>query len=227
VQAQSRLHAQGITLRMREQVAMEGMQVVHRHLGAAPAHWLVTHVSEALAACPFDAETATVQRHLLSLADQAAPWLGPGGAGEAQRQMQACDAWKLLRPELVTSVYADGWAGPALELRLQQPAAQASAVAILRLHGRHAWPRPGRLRLKLTVWHEGRPLASRSVWWRQRFVLEVPVARRMPGSALRFEVRASHAFVPANAVPGSSDRRSLAYRVEGLECLSAEHGPLD
>ncbi len=224
VQAQSRLHAEGITLRLREQVAMEGLEVVHRHLGPAPAHWLVTHVGEALTACPFEAEVEAVQRHLLALADRAAPWLGPGGADEARRQMQACRAWQLASPQAVADVQADGWAGPVLELRLRQPDAMQPPVTRLRLHGRHAWPRPGRLRLRLEAWHEGRPVAAKAVWWRQRFALDFPVHTQQAGAQLRFQVRASHHFVPAHTLADSRDGRSLAFVVEALEALEATQG---
>lgn len=221
VQAQSRLHAEGITLRLRELVAMEGMAVVHRHLGAAPPHWLVTHVGEALAACPFDAEPAAVQRHLLALAERAAPWLGPGGADEAQRQMRACGAWRLLRPHFAAGVHADGWAGPELELRLRQPEVPEAPVGTLRLRGRHAWPRPGRLRLALTVWHGDRQVAAKNVWWRRRFVLDIPVTERLAGAQLVFQVRASDSFVPALAVASARDMRRLAFLVEGVDTLPA------
>ncbi len=221
VQAQSRLHAEGITLRMRERVALEGMQVVHRHLGSAPAHWLLTHVGEALQACPFDADLARVQRHLLQLAEHAAQWMAPGGAEALKQQMQASSAWQLAQPNCVSSVHADGWAGPELELRLQQPQDPLEAVGLLRLHGRHGWPRPGRLRLRLSAWHAGRQVAARAVWWRQRFVLEVPVHDQRPGAGLRLQIRADDAFVPADVVAGITDQRRLAYRVDAVELVLA------
>ncbi len=224
VQAQSRLHVEGITLRMRERVALEGMQVVHRNLGAAPAHWLVTHVAEALQACPFNAEPAQVQGHLLQLADQAAAWMEPGGAAALKQQMQASRAWQLALPHCVTSVHADGWTGPELELRVLQPAGAHGAVRLLRLHGRHAWPRPGRLRLTLSAWHGGRQVAAHAVWWRQRFVLDLPVHDHRPGARLRFQVRADGSFVPAEVVAGSQDRRRLAFIVESLEAVKAAEG---
>jgi hypothetical protein len=43
VQAFSRLHDGCITLRMRRAVAIESMQVLARHLGRAPAHWLLSY----------------------------------------------------------------------------------------------------------------------------------------------------------------------------------------
>jgi hypothetical protein len=219
VQAQSRLHDAGITLRLREQVAMECMEVAHRHLGSAPGHWLVTHVGEAIATCPFDADAVAVQHHLLELADRAAPWLGPGGAEALKQEMQSSLPWRLLQPHFAASVQADGWAGPRLELRLRQPEPPGEPVGLLRLHGRHAWPRPGRVRLRLTAWHEGRPVAAKTAWWRQAFVLDIPVAERAPGARLVFEVRASDAFVPADVLPGSRDMRPLAFRVEAVQPL--------
>jgi glycosyltransferase involved in cell wall biosynthesis len=49
VQAYSRLHEDCITLRMRQTVALEGMQVLARYLGAAPKEWVLTFVDELLA----------------------------------------------------------------------------------------------------------------------------------------------------------------------------------
>lgn len=219
VQARSRLHAAGITLRQREQVALEGLQVVHRHLGPAPVHWLVTHVAEALAACPFEADTAQVQAHLLALAERAAPWLAAGDVAALQQQLRASRAWQLARPHFAAGVHADGWAGPVLELRLLQPADAAQTVAALRVHGRHAWPRPGCLRLGLEAWHDGRRVAACHAWWRQGFALDVPVAQRTPGARLRLELRASHSFVPGEVLAGSGDMRRLAFVVHDLEML--------
>lgn len=46
VQAYSRLHEDCITLRMRRTVALEGIQVLARHLSHAPTHWLLTYAEE-------------------------------------------------------------------------------------------------------------------------------------------------------------------------------------
>ena len=49
VQAQSRLHEATITHKMRRSVALEGARLLHRHLGYAPLHWILTHMAEARA----------------------------------------------------------------------------------------------------------------------------------------------------------------------------------
>jgi glycosyltransferase involved in cell wall biosynthesis len=52
LQAQSRLHEDCITRRMRREVALEGLKVLRQHLGRAPAHWALTHIDEILEAHP-------------------------------------------------------------------------------------------------------------------------------------------------------------------------------
>jgi hypothetical protein len=226
VQALSRLHDQGITMRLREQVALEGMAVVHRHLGAAPAHWLVTYAAEALAACPFEAETPAVKQHLLALADGAAPWLAPGGVDELKQEMQSSPAWRLAQPHFAAAVHADGWAGPVLTVRLQQPEAPRPPVQVLRLHGRHAWPRPGHWRLRLSVWCDGRQVATATAWWRRGFALDIPVPTQRAGARTVLQVRASDSFVPATVVPGSRDQRPLSFLLDRIEALPAGALPL-
>lgn len=211
VQALSRLHAEGITLRMREQVALEGMEVVHRHLGAAPPHWLVTHVGEALAACPFDADADMVRGHLLALADRAAAWLAPGMADTLKRQMKAHRAWQLLRPDFAADVLPDGWAPPMLALRLRQRSPQPYRA--LRLWCRHALPGGGMLRLHSEglepPWQGG---CSRP----GPFQLTIALPQT-PGEALSFQLVADRHFVPADSQPGSQDRRALAFQLDAVE----------
>jgi hypothetical protein len=218
-QALSRLHAEGITLRMREQVAMEGMQVVHRHIGPAPMHWLLTHVGEALAACPFDADVDAVRRHLLALADEAAPWLAPGEAAVLRRAMAAQRAWQLARPDLVADVQPDGWALQDLVLRVRQPAAPRRPHQRLRLWGRHASPVGGALRLSAQV----STAAGDGAPWRGgcarngRFELVLPLPADSAGMALTVRLHAETSFVPAQVVAGSTDTRRLAFLLDAVE----------
>ena len=52
VQAQSRLYPECITFRLRAKVFREGMQVVARHRGHAPRHWVLSYLNELLNADP-------------------------------------------------------------------------------------------------------------------------------------------------------------------------------
>lgn len=75
MQAMSRLHAGCITMRMRRTVALEGMQVLARHLGAASKEWLLTYADELLTQAPEERGIENVQAHLKEAAGIAAAWM--------------------------------------------------------------------------------------------------------------------------------------------------------
>jgi hypothetical protein len=214
-QALSRLHAGGITLRMREQVAMEGLQVVHRHIGPAPVHWLLTYATEALAQCPFEADPMAVRERLLQLAEQARAWLVPDGVAEFRRRLAAHRGWQLARPGFVAAVHADGWAPALLELRLRQP---ERPWRHLRLWGRHASPRGGPLQLAL-VDAEGQVAWRGGVGANGPLNAVLPLPASAPGAALRLTLRSEPVFVPAALDARSGDRRELAFQLDAAELL--------
>lgn len=75
LQAMSRLHDGCITLRMRRTVALEGMQVLARHLGSAPKEWLLTYAKELRAQDPRDTGINDVQEHLMETVLLASIWM--------------------------------------------------------------------------------------------------------------------------------------------------------
>jgi hypothetical protein len=75
VQACSRLHDNCITLNMRYWVALEGMQVLHRHMGAAPGHWLLTYFSELQENKSLLPEGETLPEHAEKTLQAASPYL--------------------------------------------------------------------------------------------------------------------------------------------------------
>ena len=78
VQAQSRLHANCITLRMRRTVILEGMALLARHLGHTPKEWFLTYVFELLALPPDERKVADLTTHLADTLAQARPFLQAG-----------------------------------------------------------------------------------------------------------------------------------------------------
>ena len=83
LQAQSRLHPECITRRMQRTVALEAIEVLRRHLGQAPVHWLTAYADASLAAAtPASADTASLK----GLLDEARASLDPGQYGELATQ---------------------------------------------------------------------------------------------------------------------------------------------
>ncbi len=77
VQAMSRLHGGCITMRLRRTVALEGMQVLARHLGSAPKEWLLTYADELLAQDPRASGVEDIGAHLREAGAIAAAWITP------------------------------------------------------------------------------------------------------------------------------------------------------
>jgi hypothetical protein len=75
VQAQSRLHPDCITQRMRRVVALEGLQVLQRHLGRAPVHWVLTHIDEILAGSTREQSTPEQRAQIAHFLEDAAALL--------------------------------------------------------------------------------------------------------------------------------------------------------
>jgi hypothetical protein len=215
VQAQSRLHAGAITLRFRERVAFEGMQVVHRHLGPAPAHWLLTHFAELQAGHPFEAETFDLVDRLQGLVRQAAGWLAADSVQALGAHIRDHRALQLARPGFFAALHADGWAPPVLDLRLRQPAQPYSR---LRLNCRHLSPRGGRLKLEV-VTPDGEVLSIEAR--RGAFTINLPLREQRPQARQIFRVVCQTPFVPAQCEAGSADTRPLAFLVDGVHLAAA------
>lgn len=87
VQAHSRLHEGCITVRLRRTVALEGMQVLARHLGSAPKEWFLTYVNELLAMPRGDHGIADLKAHVAETLTAARPWLKPDDLRELDLQL--------------------------------------------------------------------------------------------------------------------------------------------
>jgi hypothetical protein len=214
VQAQSRLHEGSITMRFRERVALEGLRVVHRHLGAAPAHWLLTHLDELCAQHPFHAEAKDLRAEFSRLMGQARGLIASEDAEQLMHRAAADCRLQLSTPSAFVTVHPDGWAGESLEVRFQQGEHTARQI---RLACVNATPSGAGLRLRI-VSPDG---TTRTVDVRDNgpfeIVMELPDGR--PRARAVFRIESEDWFVPAEAEPGSSDSRRLAYRVEGFEAL--------
>jgi len=212
VQAHSRLHVGGITLRFRERVAREGVAVIARHLAPAPVHWLLTHLQELLATHPFGSAGVAPPDRVRGLVDELAASLEPG-ARQRLAQVLADDwAAAVCGPHWGLSIWPDGWAPPRLSVRVQQPPASAGGpVHGLRLYIEHAHPqgRPVEVRV---FGPEGLVLERRLAVNGPQ-VLDLAVPDKRPEARTVFTVQTTGAFVPRQVEPGSTDDRELAFKV--------------
>ncbi|WP_157497863.1 glycosyltransferase family 2 protein [Gilvimarinus chinensis] len=89
VQACSRLHDGCITLNMRYWVALEGLQVLHRHLGNAPGHWLLTYFLELLESGGKPPAGETLHEHAHNTLQAALPYLGAAESSNLRQTLKS------------------------------------------------------------------------------------------------------------------------------------------
>lgn len=77
LQAESRLHQDCITRKLRRNVTLESMKVLARHLGQAPGLWLRTYLEEVLAMHAQGVGVNGLRQDLLATVQEAAPWMDP------------------------------------------------------------------------------------------------------------------------------------------------------
>lgn len=209
VLAKSRLHAGGITLKFRERVALEGLEVIHRHLGVAPGHWLLTHLNELCDMQPFLPDRLDLGARFDLLLERASPWLASAVRHDLHRQAHADRRVVLSHPDVHVGIHADGWASDALTVRVQQTSEPIRDVV---LHCRHHAPRAGLIEIR-TFAPQGELDVVR-VDGNGPFDLVLPCLDMLPGARLVFQLQTAHAFVPAEVSPPSADRRALAFLVD-------------
>ena len=211
VQAQSRLHGDSITARQREGVALEGLQVLHRHLGYAPPHWLLTHIAERCAQHPFGPGRNDLPADLAHFAARAEALLSPADRQLVTQRLAQNRALQLATPDLYADIWPDGWAPRTLEIRLRQSTPPAMG---LRISGTHAHPAGGRTQLianapdgqtfRVILAHAG------------PFEWTLPITERLPDARLVYRITADRIFVPAALDAQSTDTRELAWRLDHL-----------
>jgi glycosyltransferase involved in cell wall biosynthesis len=214
VQAQSRLHAGGITLRERQRVALEGLQVLHRHLGRAPAHWLLTLFEERLHQHPFEAELSDLREQLPRLVEQASGWLDDEARTTLGAWLDGHAGLRFGGPHWAIEVDADGWVRPSARVALRDP---PGACKGLRLRGRNAHPRGELLHIELLAPHGAS--SSLEVPGGACFEMHLPLQTHFESERAVWLLRSGPGFVPLALEPGSDDARELAFLLEGLDFL--------
>ncbi len=210
LQARSRLHGACITLTQRSQVARESMVLLARHLGAAPLHWLQTHVDELLATHPFGQITGDPRAHVEAFVASVATLLTPADQAAMRRWLDSDARIRLARPDACLQVDPDGWLLAQSVLRVR-----AGPWRSVRLVGRHVSPLPGPLELQV-LQPDGR-WVPHVVPGHGLFDLQIALPASAATSDLSLRIVTSGGFIPSQQDAASGDDRRLACRIDDLQ----------
>jgi hypothetical protein len=192
-------------------VALEGMQVLHKHVGAAPEHWLWTHVDEMCATYPFAADSQPLIRQMEFFLTQARTFYAPDVWLAILARMKSDYRLALSKPGLFATVQPDGWVGEQVDVKYRWAGKAAPAVL---LQCNAAWPVSGRLRLKVRL--PSGDVQTTTISAPADFVLRLEVNDTAEAGQISWTIEAAQGFVPARHDKASTDQRKLAFRVTGL-----------
>lgn len=217
LQARTRMHEATITARQRERVALEGVRVIHRHLGPAPVHWLLTHFDELARQHPFHAEPRSLRSACERVADAAAPFVGRAGVEALQAALAEDRRLAITTPQIGIGIDADGWARAICDVRILQP---ERPIRRLRLAARI--PRSAPAFLEADIHGPDGGQHTLTATGPGAFEIELPIGpeEQVPGARLVYRIRVPCPYVPAEAHPGNGDTRPLGFMIEGCEAIA-------
>jgi len=214
VQAYSRLHDQCITKRMRQMVALESMQVIARHLGSAPGHWILTYFDEMCERYPFIDEKESLVEMMKGVLEKARPFMKAAEFKTLVQTLQADHRLRLSSPSAFVDVQSDGWVSKRLIVKLRY---QKGGKRTLRLICKGGWPKAANLNLKI------RSMAGEveqvKLGSQDEFVLTLEAPETPTEAFAAWVIETRQSFIPSGFNKRSKDRRSLSFVVQGLELV--------
>jgi glycosyltransferase involved in cell wall biosynthesis len=214
VQAYSRLHDQCITKRMRQTVALESMQVIARHLGSAPGHWILTYFDEMCERYPFIDEKESLVEIMKGVLEKARPFMKAAEFKTLVQTLQADHRLRLSSPSAFVSVQTDGWVSKRLIVKLRY---QKGSKRTLRLICKGGWPKVANLNLKI------RSMAGEveqvKLGSQDEFVLTLEAPETPTEAFAAWVIETRQSFIPSSFNKHSKDHRSLSFAVQGLELV--------
>ena len=194
---------------MRLEVALEGMEILARHLGEAPAEWLFTYFDETLKEPAFAASSDNLLQVCLETLAKAEAYMSVYEMLRAKEWLASDMRIKLTTPDIFVGVSHDGWASQRTRIRVRF---DGKLHSHLRLSCRLAWPRfqPVRLRVSSPWSAESSILVETP----ERFDIRIPLPTSEESWDSEVILATEDYFVPSQMQPDSQDHRKLAFRVE-------------
>jgi len=214
VQAYSRLHSQCLTKRLRQTVAIESMEVIFRHLGSAPGHWIATYFDELCERYPFVTEPESLVEIVKAVLIKAKPLMKPAEFDALLKDLQSDWRLRLSHQQLFVDVQPDGWVSKRTVVKLRYT---KDGPRTIQLQCRGGWPTEASLNLKITASDGIAELVKLGSQDEFILTLEAPETPTSAFTAWVIETRQS--FVPAKTIKKSKDTRMLSFKVEGYKLV--------
>jgi len=211
VQAYSRLHDQCLTKRLRQTVALESMQVIAKHLGSAPGHWILTYFDELCERYPFIEEKESLIEIIKEVLQKAKAFMKPAEFAQLVKTLQNDSRLKLANSQAFVDVQPDGWVSKKLIVKLRYKKGDKRTL-ILKCQG--GWPTESNIHL--TIRSATGEVEKITLGSQDEFLLTLEAPETNTEAFTAWVIETKQSFVPAKLQKRSKDTRKLSFRVDAL-----------
>jgi glycosyltransferase involved in cell wall biosynthesis len=211
VQAYSRLHDQCLTKRLRQTVALEGMQVIAKHLGSAPGHWILTYFDELCVGYPFIEEKESFIEIIKDVLLKARVFMKPAEFDTLVKTLKNDARLRLATSQAFVDVQPDGWVSKKLIAKLRYKKGEKSTLI---LNCQVGWP--SEFKIQLTVRSAAGNVEKIKLNSHDEFTLTLKAPETNTEAFTAWVIETRQFFVPAKVQKRSKDTRKLSFRVNGL-----------
>jgi len=211
VQAYSRLHDQCLTKRLRQTVALESMQVIAKHLGSAPGHWILTYFNELCERYPFIEEKESLIEIIKGVLQKAKAFMKPAEFTQLVKTLQNDSRLKLANAQVFVDVQPDGWVSKKLIAKLRYKKGDKRTL-ILKCQG--GWPIESKIHL--TIRSATGEVEKITLGSQDEFLLTLEAPETNTEAFTAWVIETKQSFVPAKLQKRSKDTRRLSFRVDAL-----------
>jgi hypothetical protein len=198
-----------MTMRLRREVALEGMHVVFKELDLVPEHWFWTYIDELCINYPFTIETLPLTKQVESFLKDSKKFFKDDVLNQIISQLNSDWRIRLSTPNLFATVQADGWVSKRLQIKYRWDSKLAKSVLV---YCSANWPKSGKIRLK-TYLPSGL-IHAHVIDVPDDFTLRLEIPRDAQSSgSIIWTIETSQFFVPSIYDGKSNDRRRLSFQV--------------
>lgn len=219
IQAYSRLHEDCITQKMRRAVALDGLAVLHKHLGYAKPHWLITYVDELYANYPVNLPVGDIREHLRELLADARSYLTEADEKMLQSHFAADKRLSAFPVGVTAGIFPDGWVSASLLIRISPECASLGSISVCGVNAS-----PFQTPLSLMIKGNNSLAKTYVIPAGDRFVIVLPITYGNSIGQLEYTLTPNQFFTPSQVDPMASDNRTLSFRIERVDLAGSAHG---
>lgn len=202
--ARSRIHGKTITQNKREQVAVEGIKILKKHLDVAPEHWLLNLLDELLASYP-SVELMPLERFKLAF-EKVKDLLSREAQVKIEDIISNDHRLKCAKNLTFIRVSPDGWVEKNFSILVKNSPPMNCLTIVC--SNEHPCPKTN----KIDVYLASQLVAKKVVYKHGIFKIKIPLNAKN-NDLLKYSVQSSKYFIPDTLPKSRGDFREIPFKI--------------